>query len=154
VASLGPESPEAAERVRDLLKLFEKDGLDPGHLHEIPCFEHATESRHQSVELLASHPLKPGDLVVGMGADHCWTSSLLLDQGCRVIAVDMQWSQVSFERNVINIPASKAKSKRSRDIPITANVKAVLEMRRIAPLGRAFGSDAYVFGNAVGEKVR
>lgn len=60
----------------------------------------------------------------------------------------MQWSQVSFERNVINIPASKAKSRRSRDIPITTKLKAVLEMRRTAPAGQPFGPNAYVFGSA------
>jgi integrase len=78
-----------------------------------------------------------------------------LHTGCRKEELlDMQWFQVSFERNVINIPASKAKSKRSRDIPITANLKAILEMRRTDPAGREFGPNAYVLGNAVGERVK
>jgi integrase len=78
-----------------------------------------------------------------------------LQTGCRKDELlDMQWSQVSFERNVINIPAHKAKSKRSRDIPITSKLKAVMEMRRTDPMGNEFGPNAYVFGNVVGEKVK
>jgi integrase len=78
-----------------------------------------------------------------------------LQTGCRKDELlGMQWSQVSFERNVINIPANKAKSKRSRDIPMTATLRAVLEMRRTDPLGNEFGPNAHVFGNVVGEKIR
>jgi len=78
-----------------------------------------------------------------------------LHTGCRKDELlNMQWSQVSFERNVVNIPASKAKSKRSRNIPMTSKLRAILEMRRTDPAGREFGPNAYVFGNAVGEKVR
>ena len=80
---------------------------------------------------------------------------ILNTAGCRKDELlNMQRSQVFFDRNVINIPAIKAKSKRSRDIPMTAKLRAVLEMRRTDPEGREFGPEAYVFGDAVGEKVR
>jgi integrase len=78
-----------------------------------------------------------------------------LQTGCRrEELLDLQWYQVSLERNVINIPASKAKSKRSRDIPITSKLRAVLEMRRTDSLGDEFPQGCFVFGNAVGERVQ
>ena len=45
--------------------------------------------RRQIAALLDRHPLHPGGALVELGADHCWASSLFLDRGLRVIAVDI-----------------------------------------------------------------
>ena len=89
VASMDRDSPSAAENLRDLLKQFDRGRLEPRHLRAYPCLEHATKCRSQLSDLLADHPLRKGERVVELGADHCWTSNLLLDAGCQVIAVDI-----------------------------------------------------------------
>jgi len=47
------------------------------------------ESRVQVVELLTQEPLRPGSVVLEIGADVGWASSVLLNAGCRVIATDI-----------------------------------------------------------------
>lgn len=75
-----------------------------------------------------------------------------LETCCRVSELlTLQWSQVSFERNEIHLPARKTKAKRDRILPITSRLKAVLEMRRLDPAGRDLPTNAYVFGTATGE---
>lgn len=50
---------------------------------------HVETSRRQLLEVLEAHPLEPDSIVVELGADACWASSLFLDRGARVIAVDI-----------------------------------------------------------------
>jgi SAM-dependent methyltransferase/uncharacterized protein YbaR (Trm112 family) len=50
---------------------------------------HVGQSRAQLEALLAREPLAAGEVVVELGADDCWASSLFLDAGCRVIATDI-----------------------------------------------------------------
>jgi len=52
------------------------------------------------------------------------------------------------------VRAEKAKTRTARIIPISSRLRAVLEMRRLDPLGEPFGAEAYVFGDAVGRRVR
>jgi SAM-dependent methyltransferase len=89
VAALDKESTNSHHRLRHLLQLMDEGRLAESDRREFPCLQHAVDSRAQVQELLAEHPLTAGDTVVELGADHCWTSSLLLDAGCRVIAVDI-----------------------------------------------------------------
>ena len=53
---------------------------------------------------------------------------------------------------MIVLPASKTKTHDLRVIPVSSDLRAVLEMRRTDPKGEEFSPDAYVFGNAVGER--
>ena len=46
------------------------------------------------------------------------------------------------------------KSAFARTIPISQRLRAELEMRRTDPKGQPFPPNAYVFGNAVGERVK
>ena len=69
--------------------------------------------------------------------------------------MSLQMKQIRMSpRAEIFVPASKAKQKRDRRIPISSRLKAILEMRRLGPDGKEQPPDAFVFGNAVGEKVR
>lgn len=78
-----------------------------------------------------------------------------LETGCRLgELLSMQWHQVRWAENLILIDASKAKTNEARGIPMTARLRAILEMRQHDPAGELFGPQAYVFGNSVGEQVR
>jgi integrase len=81
-----------------------------------------------------------------------------LSTGCRLgELLSLQWSQIQRdekdEPRWIVLPAAKTKTAEARVIPISANLRAVLELRRHAPDGKEYGSNAYVFGNDVGERV-
>ena len=83
--------------------------------------------------------------------------------------LSLQWSQVEGlqigrkargapvltwgPKPVIFLPAGKTKTKRDRRVPITARLRAVLEMRRLDPAGQLLPLDAYVFGTAIGSRV-
>ena len=49
------------------------------------------------------------------------------------------------------LPARKTKTHDNRSIPVSSDLRAVLEMRRTDPTGQPLPPDAYVFGNGVGE---
>ena len=52
------------------------------------------------------------------------------------------------------LPWTKTKTQRDRRIPISTRLKGILEMRRLDPAGQPMPSDAYVFGNEVGQRVK
>ena len=67
--------------------------------------------------------------------------------------LSLQMKQLRMSpRPEIFIPAQKAKQKKDRRIPISSRLKAILEMRRLGPDGKEPPPDAFVFGNAVGER--
>ena len=68
--------------------------------------------------------------------------------------LSLQVKQIRMSpRAEIFVPASKAKQKKDRRIPISTRLKAILEMRLLGPDGKEQSPDAFVFGNAVGERV-
>ena len=50
------------------------------------------------------------------------------------------------------LPAAKTKTKRDRVVPVSTRLMAILEMRRKDPAGEDLPPDAYVFGNALGQR--
>lgn len=56
--------------------------------------------------------------------------------------------------DAILIKAEKAKTSRSRAVPITARLREVLDSRRNGPDGEPHGPDRYAFGNEVGEHIK
>ena len=79
-----------------------------------------------------------------------------LSTGCRRgELLSLQWSQIQRDEQgdtqVIVLPASKTKTHDLRVIPVSSDLRAVLEMRRTDPTGQPLPPDAYVFGNAVGD---
>jgi integrase len=78
-----------------------------------------------------------------------------VDTGCRLNEMlGLQWKDVFFEQNIVLLHGDKTKTYESRDVPITARLKAVLQMRRTGPDGKELPPTAYVFGNEVGERRR
>ncbi len=79
----------------------------------------------------------------------------LLDTACRVGEVlSLQWKNVNLLRKELVIEAAKAKTRTMRMVPISTRLLGVLELRQHDLAGEQFGPDAYVFGNAVGERVK
>jgi integrase len=77
-----------------------------------------------------------------------------LETACRKgELLELRWRDVKWDQNVLLVPASVSKTAEDRDVPKTQRLRAVLEMRRHAPDGTAHHSDAYVFGNDLGELV-
>jgi integrase len=77
-----------------------------------------------------------------------------LETGCRVgELLSLQWRDVRELDNVLLLPARKTKAGAARDVPMTARLGAILDMRRLDPAGRTFGPDDYVFGNELGQRV-
>ena len=80
---------------------------------------------------------------------------VLLETGCRIGEIlALTWADVKWRENVLLIKRDIAKDEEPRDVPMTELVRALLEMRRHAPDGSEFPSWAFVFGDAVGKRVR
>jgi integrase len=56
-------------------------------------------------------------------------------------------------RAEISLPWTKTKTKKDRRIPISTRLRAILEMRRFDPDGTPLPATAFVFGNAIGQRV-
>ena len=83
------DHPEAVAELREYLVQFDQGTLGSGAYRKFECLAHAEETRSQIQEVLKKFPVAGNETVLEIGADHCWTSNLLLDAGCRVIASDV-----------------------------------------------------------------
>ena len=78
-----------------------------------------------------------------------------LETGCRLgELLSLRWRHVDLERSEITIHAVNAKARTVRHIPIVARLRAVIEMARVDPVGHRFGPEAFVFGDAVGRRLK
>ena len=78
-----------------------------------------------------------------------------LETGCRVGEVlALRWCDIKWDANVLILLADVTKPHRTRDVPMSRRLKAVLEMRRHTPDGTLYGPQRYVFGNDVGERAK
>lgn len=77
------------EWMRDVLGRLNRDELTSRDLSGSVHIRAIAESRAQVLELLEQEPLAPGSTVLELGADVGWSSSILLDAGCRVVATDI-----------------------------------------------------------------
>lgn len=64
----------------------------------------------------------------------------------------MTWGQMHFDRSEVGPFQDLKEPTLWHVVPMTARLRAVLEMRQQAPDGRPHPPDAYVFGNEVGER--
>jgi integrase len=73
-----------------------------------------------------------------------------LESGCRLgELLSLQWSQV---RGDLFLPAGKTKAKKPRRVPISVDLKKVIDARRNDPNGDPLPPDAFVFGDEVGRQ--
>ncbi|HXG57079.1 MAG TPA: site-specific integrase [Vicinamibacterales bacterium] len=77
-----------------------------------------------------------------------------VETGCRVgELLSLQWHQVRFSpRAEIFLPAQKTKAKRDRRVPISTELRKVLDARRSDPAGEFIPADGYVFGDEIGRQ--
>lgn len=97
--------------------------------------------QHGEAERLMAHARSLGDIITGA-----------LETGCRKgELLSMQWHQVRFApRAEIFLPAQKTKAKKDRRVPISSELRHVLERRRLDPAGDPIPSDGFVFGDEIG----
>jgi integrase len=78
-----------------------------------------------------------------------------LETGCRVgELVALRWRQVRWDLNEIHLSNRTTKGQRTRYLPMSQRVRAVLEMRQHDPAGNVLPGDAYVFGDEAGGQVK
>jgi SAM-dependent methyltransferase len=75
--------------MRAALGRLNRDELTQDDLASSAHIRAIAESRAQVLELFSEERLTPGSVVLELGADVGWASSLLLAAGCRVIATDI-----------------------------------------------------------------
>lgn len=89
VHQIDDEAGPPAESMDGVLARLHRDELTEEDLAGSAHIRAIAESRAQVLELLESEPLAPGATVLEIGADVGWSSSILLDAGCRVVAIDI-----------------------------------------------------------------
>lgn len=105
--------------------------------------------------------LQPGEeerLLAAAGVHLRHVATAALDTACRRgELLSLRWRHVAFsdagEPKAFVLPPEITKTDRGRSIPISPRLRAILQMRRLDPDGKQHGPDAYVFGNAVGDKI-
>lgn len=65
----------------------------------------------------------------------------------------LRWRDVALDVGEIRLPAGATKTKTARTIPISARLRAVLDMRRVDPAGEPLPPTAFVFGTEIGSRV-
>ena len=79
----------------------------------------------------------------------------LLDTAARLGEIlSLQWKDVNLNRRELAIRAEKSKTRTGRIVPISGRLLATLEMRKLDPAGEPLPSEAYVFGDAIGRRVK
>ena len=78
--------PDSMAGVLDRLNRDQLTGQDLEYSAHIRAI---AESRAQVLDLLGNEHLAPGSTVLEIGADVGWSSAILLDAGCRVLATDI-----------------------------------------------------------------
>ena len=128
-----------------------------GYLTATPFKIGPVTAVHLFPEVPRDRRLEPGEaerLLPACGPDLRALVEGALETVCRVgELLSLQWRAVRWAQNEIILPATKTKARRVRYVPISPRLHAVLEMRRLDPDGHEHGPDAYVFGNALGERV-
>ena len=103
--------------------------------------------------------LRPGeaDRLLAACSSHLWAIvQAAIETGMRRgEIVSLQWWQVRFAPNVeIFLPAAKTKTKADRTIPVSTNLKAILDMRRHDLEGKEHPPQSYVFGVETGAPLK
>ena len=95
-------------------------------------------------------PAEEQTLLAVAGIRLQWLIIAAIETGCRAgELLALQWADASMERRTVLVRAVEDDAKktgRSRLLPMSARLAAVLEMARLDPVGRAYPPAAYVFG--------
>jgi integrase len=89
--------------------------------------------------------------------DWLWRLRLVaaLETGCRIGEIlNVQFKQLRWDLNELHLSNRTTKGLRTRYIPLSQELRAMLELRRHDPDGEEFERDAFVFFNEVGERLK
>jgi integrase len=137
------------------LKAFFNWALEREYLIENPA-----QRVHKLREFERERRLEPGEeerLRALTKDDWLWRLRIVaaLETGCRIGEIlNVQFKQLRWDLNELHLSNRTTKGMRTRYIPLSQELRAMLELRRYDPDGEEFGSDAYVFGNEVGERLK
>jgi integrase len=77
-----------------------------------------------------------------------------LETCCREDEIlSLQWHDLSLARQEFTVQPEDAKTGKARTLPMSVRFKALVELLRHDPAGNEHPGAAYVFGNAIGDKV-
>ena len=65
----------------------------------------------------------------------------------------LQWRDINLQRGQLTIRAENAKDREKRILPISPNLKAVLQLVQHDPAGKELPTSTHVFGDRIGRKV-
>lgn len=147
----------ASNRDLGVLRAVFNWAIREGLAEQTPFRRHGVALIQRGRERARDRRLEPGEsdrLLATCGPDLRALVEAAIETGCRRgELLSAQWKQVRLDgpRPVLMLPASKTKTGRPREIPISARLAAILKMRRTDPKGNDHKPDQFVFGNAIGE---
>ncbi len=149
----------AANRDLALLRHMFRWAIAQDHVERTPFKKGGESVIQQSQEQHRRRRLQVGEgdrLLAACGEHLRAIVEAAIETGCRRgELLSLQWNQVRFEPKAeILLPAQKTKTKRDRSVPMSARLRAILEMRRDDPDGQPLPGDRHVFGNELGEPVQ
>jgi integrase len=148
-----------ANRGLAVLRAFFKWSIRKGYRDDSPFMRHgvvviAPDMRSETARVRRLLPGEEDRLLAHARPRTYALIATALDTGCRAgELLSLQWHQVQFAQGSIVLPAPKTKTNSTRAVPMTARVRGLLEMRQLDPAGEKMPPTAYVFGNAVGERI-
>ena len=105
-----------------------------------------------------SRRLEPGEEGRLLAAAGPWLQRLIIgaiETGMRRgELLQLTWRDVDLARRELVVRAATSKTRTMRRLPISQRLAGVLAMCRHDPLGQPFGPEAFVFGDAIGRRVR
>jgi integrase len=151
--------PVAVNRNLGFLSAMWNWALEHDHVEGTP-FKRGTKTVvRKTQELPRSRRLEAGEdapLLAACGVHLRGLIEAAIETGCRQgELLSLQWWQVRGDPPAeIVLPAVKTKTRQDRTVPVSTRMRAILEMRRLAPNGTEQPPDAYVFGNEIGQPVK
>ena len=77
------------------------------------------------------------------------------ETGCRIGEIlNVQFKELRWDLNERHLSNRTTKGLRTRYLPLSQDLRAMLELRRYDSDGEEFTPDAFVFGNEVGERLK
>ena len=137
------------------LKAFFNWAIEQEYLTENPA-----QRVHRLREFERERRLEPGEeerLRALTKNDWLWRLRIVaaLETGCRIGEIlSVQFRQLRWDLNELHLSNRTTKGLRTRYLPLSQELRAMLELRRYDPDGEEFSADAYVFGNEVGERLK
>ena len=153
------EQGRAASTRNQYLQIFKAMsgwGVRKGHLTR-PWIGPNTDLRREKIAR-RNRRLQPGEEQQLLTVAHPRLYRLIvaaLEIGSRLgELLALRWREVDLGRRELRLLAETTKDDEDRILPLSSRLLAVLQMAQTDPSGEPFGPDAYVFGDAAGQRVK